>query len=282
MGSGLTARASCSNLQTSTERRRGANGNLQYTAAGCPTLVTTSDVGQGGSDTITTGAGVDLIFGGSAGDLVHAGAGNDMIVGDNGYAAYNAAGVLVTLTTTDDTVGGNDTIYGGSAGDWIAGGSGDDTILGQRGVDLIYGDSGFNVNVITRVLDIVNSNTSTKPNADLLTAGADLLYGEGTGATSSTTADDFADVIFGDKGEVFQDVLGARATTRVQSGMPRIHEFTRSWRLRQSICAISCAWIRKKSSNACARRLPTRALFVMMSSFHLKTPGVASQNSFIW
>jgi Ca2+-binding RTX toxin-like protein len=121
----------------------GDNGNLQYTVAGVPTLVTTSDVNNGGADTITTGIGVDLIFGGSAGDLVHAGAGKDMIVGDNGFAAYNAAGVLVTLTTDDDTVGGNDTIYGEANDDIIIGGVGNDRLDGGTGKDLVFGDNVF-------------------------------------------------------------------------------------------------------------------------------------------
>src|SRR5439155_13433438 len=120
---------------------------------------------------------------------------------------------------------GDDTIIGTQTGDHLAGGSGNDRIYGQRGADLIYGDSGFNVNVITRELFVVNNNTSSKPNADLLVAGSDLLYGDFPGAVAPlTTQDDYADVIFGDQGEVLQtvlgdplhSVLGARDTTRIQ------------------------------------------------------------------
>src|SRR5258706_8358155 len=44
----------------------GDNGKLNYTAAGVPTLVTTSDVSSGGGDTTTTRAGGGLILGGAA------------------------------------------------------------------------------------------------------------------------------------------------------------------------------------------------------------------------
>ncbi|HEY3003263.1 MAG TPA: hypothetical protein VGJ44_13020, partial [Kribbellaceae bacterium] len=86
----------------------------------------------------------------------------------------------------------------------------------------IYGDAGYNVNVITRQLFVVNSNTSSKPNADLLTVAGDVIYGDGYGSSASSALDDFADVVIGDKGEIFQDVLVARDTTRDQVGLQRI------------------------------------------------------------
>ena len=49
-------------------------------------------------------------------------------------------------------------IIGSQTGDHLAGGSGDDTILGLRGIDQIYGDSGFNVDILTRGLTIPTAN----------------------------------------------------------------------------------------------------------------------------
>src|SRR6185503_6611612 len=151
----------------------------------------------------------------------YANAGNDVIDARLAFS-LSPAGALPTVGITAYGGAGGDTIYGTQTGDHLAGGSGADRIYGQRGVDLIYGDDGFNVNVITRELFLVTSNTSAKPNADLLVPASDLLYGEGPGSAASAFQDDFADVIFGDFGVVNQDVLAAKDTTRVQTQLQRI------------------------------------------------------------
>src|SRR6185503_19178506 len=142
-----------------------------------------------------------------------ANSGNDVI---DARAAFSkvSGGALPTVGITVYGGGGDDTNYGSQAGDHLAGGSGNDRIYGQRGVDLIYGDSGFNVNVITREMSVMTANISSKPNADGLVAGNDLLLGDGADSTASAVADDFADVIFGDLGEVKQDVMVKKDTTR--------------------------------------------------------------------
>jgi len=152
----------------------------------------------------------------------YANAGNDVIDASLAFSA-STPGALPTVGITAYGGAGDDTIWGTQTGDHLAGGSGNDRIYGGRGTDLIYGDSGFNVNVITRELFVVNNNSSAKPNADLLVAGSDLLYGDAPGVSAPlATQDDYADVIFGDQGEVLQQVLGARDTTRAQSGLQRI------------------------------------------------------------
>ena len=96
------------------------------------------------------------------------------------------------------------------AGDFLAGGSGDDTILGLRGNDQIYGDSGVNVDVLTRGLTIptLQRAASRRRNVDpLLVAGRDTLYGEGAGTIGTAgrgTETGYDDVIFGDHGRVTQ------------------------------------------------------------------------------
>src|SRR5262249_4156450 len=61
--------------------------------------------------------------------------------------------------------------------------------------DQIYGDSGINVDVISRVLSFPTVNASAAPNADGLVAGQDYIDG-GAGA----------DIIFGDHGIITQAV----------------------------------------------------------------------------
>ena len=41
-------------------------------------------------------------------------------------------------------------MVGSQTGDFLAGGSGEDKILGLRGSDQVYGDTGVNVQVMTR------------------------------------------------------------------------------------------------------------------------------------
>ena len=146
--------------------------------------------------------------------------GNDVIDARGAFSGPNDSSASVGITAYGGP--GDDTIYGSQTGDHLAGGSGNDRIYGERGVDLIYGDDGFNVNVITRDLTIAASNTSSKPDADLLVAGRDLLYGDGPGTVSSGPTDDFADVIFGDFGFVEQFVAGPKDTTRAPVGLQRI------------------------------------------------------------
>src|SRR5262249_32934592 len=86
---------------------------------------------------------------------------------------------------------GNAPIPGSQAGDQIAGGSGNNTLLGERGPNQIYGADGFNVNLITRALQVVTANASTNPDRDPLAAGNNLIYGNVPG--DNTTTDSFGD-----------------------------------------------------------------------------------------
>jgi hypothetical protein len=113
---------------------------------------------------------------------------------------------------------GSNTIIGSQTGDHIAGGGGDDIILGQRGNNHIYGDAGFNVDHITRVLTVATAAPSPHPNKDPLLGGDDLIWANGPGSAHSdrsltygdagVTYTDFDSIVFGDLGEVIQDVHG--------------------------------------------------------------------------
>ena len=117
--------------------------------------IQTTDPTIGGSDTITTGAGNDMIVAGTAGDTVNAGAGNDLVFGDHGMIAGDVDAALLplamashpfafTATFTQNTdLGGNDRLVGEAGDDILLGQQGTDTILGGAGDDDIIG--GHNV-----------------------------------------------------------------------------------------------------------------------------------------
>ena len=150
-------------------------------------------------------------------------AGND-VIDASGLFSNADPGILPTVGLTIYGGEGNDTIIGSQTGDHLAGGSGDDIIYGLRGVDHIYGDSGVNVNILTRALTIDTVDNSPEPTIDNslqtngtvikpypspvrddLTAGRDVIYGDGPGSVSGILGD-FDDIIFGDHGEVIQNV----------------------------------------------------------------------------
>ncbi|MBW6493254.1 MAG: hypothetical protein K0B16_01635 [Burkholderiaceae bacterium] len=109
---------------------------------------------------------------------------------------------------------GDDTIWGSQAGDHLFGGSGDDEIHAQGGADHVYGDSGINVDVNTRVITVVQVNTSTLDDHDGLVAGSDTIYGDGGN-----------DIVFGDHGQIDQAagtlrILTTGAVTRIATVEP--------------------------------------------------------------
>src|SRR5262249_46383619 len=152
-------------------------------------------------------------------------AGNDVIDASALFAA-TPAGSLPTVGFTAYGGAGNDLIIGSQAGDHLAGGSGDDEIRGLRGLDHIYGDSGANRDILPRALTTSPTNASPRPPldpavptsgttiapvpspvADLLLAGRDVIYGEGTGTVTGGPETAYDDIIFGDHGAILQYVV---------------------------------------------------------------------------
>lgn len=85
--------------------------------------------GQGGNDTVTTGAQNDEIFGGDGNDNLSGANGNDAIYG--GLGNDNLAGE-----------GGNDLLSGGDGNDTLNGSLGEDVLIGGLGSDTLRGDAG--------------------------------------------------------------------------------------------------------------------------------------------
>ncbi|MEH6737785.1 MAG: hypothetical protein V7695_04455, partial [Sulfitobacter sp.] len=156
-----------------------------------------TDVTTGGDDTITSGAGNDLIMGGTGADRILSGAGNDLVLGDHGRLAGDIDETALPLHTgtlpfdvTAIWTGTND----GGAADWIDAGAGDDLILGQQGGDVIFGRGGDD--------DLIGGhNVDLDQNGALATDGDDAIDG-GSGD----------DVILGDNGRIYRSgtLLDAR------------------------------------------------------------------------
>jgi hypothetical protein len=128
--------------------------------------------GEDGNDTLTGANIADKIVGGAGGDTISAGAGNNVVWGDKdpvevglpdtdlnrqllaneisgAGSTFHATGSFadkITTTTGDDTIyggPGNDTsVLAGSGNDYVHGGSGNDTLDGQGGNDRLYGALG--------------------------------------------------------------------------------------------------------------------------------------------
>lgn len=155
-----------------------------------------------GNDTVSSGAGDDTDYGGDGNDTIDAGTGDDTVYGGAGQ---------------DDISGGdgNDTIYGDTAGtgtdsteqtDWSSeGADGSDVsggiseTLNDVNVDVSFESDGNN-NPVFRVESSDNtyvaSGESFDPNSSI------YLYGEGDGATSTTTIDFSTNPDSGVNGEV--------------------------------------------------------------------------------
>ncbi len=137
----------------------GDNGDGPVQLGGDATEVRSAPTGfnqnLGGDDTINVGTGNFVVFGGYGADSITAVAGstltlpdsNNILVGDNGNANFNTAGLVTEVTTTDLDIstGGDDTIKAGNGNNIAIGGVGQDSItLGDTAgsTSIVLGDNG--------------------------------------------------------------------------------------------------------------------------------------------
>ncbi|TAG26359.1 MAG: calcium-binding protein, partial [Rhodobacterales bacterium] len=146
--------------------------------------------GDGGSDTITSGAGNDEILAGAGADSIVGGDGNNRILGDSG--SYDG----VTLTSALNAGDGNDTVTAGTGNDWAILGQGDDTANLGTGNNRVLADSGR----ITATL--VTSTENAEGGNDSITTGSGndvILAGAGS---DTVTGGDGDNVVLGDAGSL--------------------------------------------------------------------------------
>jgi Ca2+-binding RTX toxin-like protein len=218
----------------------GDDGRIDYTradrltTAGADTdpsdidlIESLSTTGAGGADTITTGAGNDIIIGGRYGDTIIANAGDNLVIGDSGRITAASAdapqfgvamtyGLIETIAFGDGgvdnitTLGGRDIVLGGHAGDIIDAGEGNNIVLGDDGkidytrADRAASEPGADFNPAD--IDLIESlSTTDAGGADTITTGAgnDIIIGGRYGDTIIANAGD--NLVIGDSGRITAD-----------------------------------------------------------------------------
>jgi Ca2+-binding RTX toxin-like protein len=116
-----------------------------------------------GNDTITGGAGTNLIYGDTGNDKITGGAAIDRLFGGAGDDCIDG------LASADIIFGedGNDVLAGGAGGDRISGAAGDDAIDGGDGDDVLLAGIGNDVVAGGRGADIIDAGS-----------GLDLVFGD--------------------------------------------------------------------------------------------------------
>jgi Ca2+-binding RTX toxin-like protein len=177
----------------------GDSGQVIFGAGQLLTVTSTNNV-IGADDELTGGTGDDIIFGGAGSDVIHGGDGRNVVLGDNGSAAFNAAGQILTVTTTSAVNGGADNITTGTGDDVVFGGSANDTISASNGKNVVAGDNAratFDVNGQIRTIDTIDPAIGGN---DTITTGIndDIILGGTANDTITTTGGN--NVILGDNG----------------------------------------------------------------------------------
>ncbi|AUG55397.1 LEPR-XLL domain-containing protein [Thalassospira marina] len=217
---------------------------LTRKADGTLVLFETVEENIGGADTISAGAGNDVVLGGQGGDTITAGAGDDAIIGDAGSLKLDNSPIYViaekkdwelgthfTLETRNQAVGGNDTVYGNDGNDIIIGGSFDDYMEGNAGNDAIIGDQGAaTYRDTTDRLEIHTKELLAENN------GNDTLYGnEGNDELIGGAFEDSLfggvddDILIGDEGEVYYGFVPREAGKEYHDSLPRMARSTESF-----------------------------------------------------
>ncbi len=160
--------------------------------------VISTDVLQGGRDTLHGELGNDLLVGGTDGDSIRGGAGNDLLLGDHaqvsGQIALSALPLnqvtppftFSAIATRAQDLGGSDYLNGNDGDDIIFGQQGSDNILGEDGNDDLIGghnipagsDGGDNLDGGTGWDVLAGDNASITRRTDQLTPLARVLQGE--------------------------------------------------------------------------------------------------------
>ena len=163
----------------------GDNGMATFTTSAVLVLLSTIDPGYGDADILRVGEGNNIAFGGISDDRISSLTGNDMLLGDNGFASFTDAGVMIRFSTSDAPFGGNDYIHASSGDNLVLAGSGNDTVVALGGNDAVLGDNGF-ATYREDTGSIIQLATSNSPYA----GDDDIDVGEGNNIVMAGTGKD--------------------------------------------------------------------------------------------
>ncbi|MCH5375243.1 MAG: hypothetical protein JJ992_14830, partial [Planctomycetes bacterium] len=188
--------------------------------------------GGGGADTITAldhGDGTLALFGDTTQDgMRYTGSPGTVLVG-SAYEFTNAGNDILDASTATASIvayggDGADTIIGTEYDDLIAGGSNGSSTIGTPrdlidalgGDDLVFGDSGFNFNLVSGAVTVATVGIRCSDAADPLLAGPDEIHG-GPGADILIGDFGTATPAGGTPGVLFTGVTFEKAETAVPS-----------------------------------------------------------------
>ena len=184
----------------------GDNGEVEFdTTSGALKIIKSTSPTYGAKDTIQIDEANNFVIGGSGDDDITLNAGDNFVLGDNGEVAYDAAGRLTHVKSTDPTEGGVDTIVVDGGRNFVLGGSGADVIDLRAGDNVVLGDNGLvDYDDTTGKLVLVQTTDHDYGGVDDI----DILDGVDGNYVFGGTAGDDIDVgagdsfVFGDHGEV--------------------------------------------------------------------------------
>ncbi|MDX6411745.1 MAG: hypothetical protein QOE91_1261, partial [Gaiellaceae bacterium] len=181
--------------------------------------IETTDDAIGGTDTILTGDGSNVVFGGAVNDAITLGNGTNLVFGDAGYIDWAPDGGIHSAVSTSWTIGGDDRIVLGNGSNLVVGGAGSDNISGGNGFNVILGDNaeidsaGANTDPFGGVHGLpitLGMIKTTAPHVgecatlycDVISTGNanDIVFG-GPGADKITTGNG-TNIVFGDDGQI--------------------------------------------------------------------------------
>ncbi|MGB0600512.1 MAG: hypothetical protein ACPGLY_27865, partial [Rubripirellula sp.] len=193
-------------------------GSLKILGDAAVEYATTASEENGASDEITGDDGDDRIFAGSGTDYVNVSpddtdtkvsgqTGDDVIVGDNGYANWDAQQnyTLSKIVSASPQYGSTDYIYANEGQKVIFGGAGSDVIEAgeDEQADIIVGDEGFALfDSETARLTLIATHYEEYGADDILIAGqAENVLVGGSGADQISGGKE-RDIVLGDNGYV--------------------------------------------------------------------------------
>ena len=207
----------------------GASAGDDTDAADIDEIVSTSTALYGGVDTVTSGAGQDIIIGGRYADTINAGDGNNLVIGDSGQiraagaGTAQLAGLALTLgriETTEYADGGEDSITTGAGKDMILGGAGGDAIGAGADIDMVHGDNAllsYVADANSATLDVIDTLANSIGGADTIRgeAGEDILIGGAYGDRIDGGSE--RDLIFGDNVKLDRTLGDGTANARYRT-----------------------------------------------------------------